>query len=112
MNSSNLEDHLKGSLVVPVSLTLTTINREKTAIGNAKQEGICLQPILCKDKCGVARYGADGERKRRITLSVYAACINFLLNYIQWHLSLFKSISFFFSIDIHFKSGRLDYEDK
>ena len=24
-------------------------------------------PILCKDKCGVARYGADGERERTIT---------------------------------------------
>jgi hypothetical protein len=32
-------------------------------IGKAKYEGICLQPILCKDKCGVARYGAE----RRIT---------------------------------------------
>ena len=34
-----------------------------------------------------------------VGLKVYAACINFLLNYIQWHLSLFKPI--FFSIDIH-----------
>ena len=42
--------------------------------------------------------------------NVNAACINFLLNYIQWHLSLFKSI--FFSIDIYLYSGRLDYEDK
>ena len=30
--------------------------------------------------------------------NVYTACINFLLNYIQWHLSLFKSIYFFLSI--------------
>ena len=30
---------------------------------------------------------------------VYAACTDFLLNYIQWNLSLFKSIFF---IDIHF----------
>ena len=72
-------------------------------IPKVKQEGICLQPILCKERCGVARYGADGERERRITLvghKVYAACINFFMNYIQCHLSLFKPI--FFSIDIHF----------
>ena len=38
------------------------------------------------------------ELERRITWvghNVYATCINFLLNYIQWHLSLFKSIFFF-----------------
>ena len=42
--------------------------------------------------------------------NIYATCINFLQNCIQWHLSLIKSI--FFSIDIHFQYGRLDYEDK
>ena len=44
------------------------------------------------------------EKERSITWvspNVYAACINFLPNYIQWHLSLFKSI-YFVSIDIHF----------
>ena len=39
-----------------------------------------------KGRCGVARYEADGEKERRITRvvpKVYAAHINFLLNYIQ-----------------------------
>ena len=39
-------------------------------IGNAKYEGICLQPILCKEKCGFARYGADGEREGGNHMSV------------------------------------------
>ena len=41
---------------------------------------------------------ADGERERRIIWvgpNFYAVCKNFLLNYIQWHLSLFKSIYLF-----------------
>ena len=41
----------------------------------------------------------DRRRKRRITLmgpNVYTACINVLLNHIQWYLSLFKSIFFFY----------------
>jgi hypothetical protein len=32
-------------------------------IGNEKYEGICLQPIIYKEKYGVARYGADWERE-------------------------------------------------
>ena len=39
----------------------------------------------------------DRRRKREEGPNVYASCIHFLLNYIQWHLSLFKSILFLFS---------------
>ena len=42
------------------------LGQQQLIIGNAKQEGTRLQPILCKDKCRVDRYGADGERERRI----------------------------------------------
>ena len=47
--------------------------------------------------------GQPGERERRIRSvgpNVYTACINYLLNYIQWHLSLFNSI-FFLLISIY-----------
>ena len=55
--------------------TLETLQElYEASIGNVKLEGICLQPILCKENCSVARYGADGERERRITLVDRGAC--------------------------------------
>ena len=40
------------------------------------------------------------EGKHMSGPKVYAACINVLLNYIQWHLSLFKPIYFFLLISM------------
>ena len=42
----------------------------------------------------------EKERITWVGSNIYAACINFLLNYIQWHLSLFKSIYLFLLISI------------
>ena len=47
--------------------------------------------VRCCQICGIRRITWVGP-------NVYAACVNFLLNYIHWHLFLFKSIFLLISI--------------